>query len=778
MPPAFRFLLWPVLPACLVGLLSIGLLKLLLWATESSPPPEVTAAPAALPAAPLPFLQQWCYDCHGDGADKGGLAMDKPGAVTDQDWEKIRKHVLLRTMPPEKKPQPPAADRNTFATELLAWQASRPDTSPPPAFRRLSRREFARSLQDLLGTAPDPTSLPDEESAHGFDNNAGLQPLPPAVLDRYTAVIQETVRSALLPAPVPPRSLRFMPQEFVGSGGPSPDAPAFYETETADLHQVSAILPAAGRYRFSLKAYAHQAGGQPVQVRLMDGASLTVRSILRTAPEFPAVELDLPAGPVTLTFQLANPLRDPAAPDPHRRVRRLLVQEATLQGPLEGDATPSGNFVRRFGPVPAAGADWDQRLHAANTSLSRFARRAWRQPLTSTESSRLTGFAGQVMAYGMRYDEAISTVVQAILTSPRFLFLTDPAAASAGERPYAIASRLSHLLWSTLPDETLLSDSGTPWSPSSLRSSADRLLDDPRAAAFARDFAGQWLQLRNTRLSRPDPLLFPDITPELKASMEESAGHFFLHLVRENEPILRLLDAPYTFLDQRLAAFRKSPAPRNSDTFQKTFLTDPDEFGLLGQPAVLLLTSYPNRTSPVLRGKYILENLLGLEPPPPPPNVPTLLPPAPRAGQSAGSVRATLEAHRADPACASCHAAIDPLGFPLEAFDAIGRPMAHASADVSSITFTGSVLHSPADLTAWLTGGQGTTIVHYAAERLLTYAIARGLTPAEVLAVHRLADSAGGRDARFRDLLMAIITSPIFRGESLAVSSQRDQDPK
>jgi hypothetical protein len=292
------------------------------------------------------------------------------------------------------------------------------------------------------------------------------------------------------------------------------------------------------------------------------------------------------------------------------------------------------------------------------------------------------------------------------------------------------------------------------------------MLADPRAAALARDFAGQWLQLRNTSLARPDPGLFPDATPARLAAWQESAEHFFLHLIRENRPVLELLNAGYSFEAPHPQAVSSSG---ETSSFEAVPLGDPDQFGLLGQPAVLVLTSYPNRTSPVLRGKYALEALLGLQPPPPPPNVPTLQPAPSLPGHAAPTIRGVLEAHRADPACASCHRAIDPLGFPLEVFDAIGRPRPGAGSDeLRSLTFSGETLHRPSDLRAWLSGPQGLRVVHHTAERLLTYALGRGLTPAEILTAHRMADHEGGRDARFRDLLLAVLSSPAFLGEPAA----------
>ncbi len=762
MPAATRLLLWKGLPVLAVAAFSVWTTHLLITATTPPPPASPPAAPAS-PAAPLPFLQQWCFDCHGDGASKGDFAMDATEPLTEIQWDKIRRHVLLRTMPPDDKPAPPAAAREAFERSLLTWQASLADQSGTPRFRRLNRREFTNSLNDLLGLAPALGDLPDEETAHGFDNNADLQPLPPAALERYVTVTRDTVRRALLPAPVPVSVRRYLPQDFSGSGGPSPDVEAQHETASADPVHVAITLPAAGSYRFTLRAYAHQAGDEPVQVALMQSAPQPLRAIQRTSPAELSAVVDLPAGASTLSFRLANPFHDPTHRDPHRRTRRLLVQDIFLEGPLEGDTSPSTSFIQRFGPLPAPKASRSERIRWAGQALGTFGRRAWRRPLAPDEYLRLTTLAGEAMAHGLRDDQALAIVIEAILTSPHFLFLADPVHSDPAHRAYATAARLSYLLWSTLPDETLLGESETSWTTARLAATTHRLLEDPRAAAFAQNFAGQWLQLRNTTAAQPDRTLFPQASPEVREAMQQSAEAFFLHLVRENEPVLRLLDADYAFFNAPLAAWSGLKQLPAGDGFQKVMISDPNRRGLLGQPGVLMFTSYPNRTSPVLRGKYILEALLGLEPPPPPPNIPTLQPTAPGSGPH--SVRSTLERHRADRACAACHRAIDPLGFPLEAFDAIGRPAGTPVEDQMATTFTGTVLHQPADLTDWLIREQGGRIVNHAAERLMTYALGRGLTAAERQMAHRLVDQCGGRQARFRDLLITLITSPAFRGE-------------
>ena len=763
MSAAPHYLFWKSMPLLALAALSAWAMHRLILATTPRPVPSISSRAAGL-VVPVPFLQQWCYDCHGDGAAKGDFVMDGPQGLTDSDWDKIRRHVLLRTMPPEDKPAPPPEAREAFEQDLLAWQAALPNSTFPAAFRRLSRREFTNSMRDLVGLAPAVTALPEEESAHGFDNNGDFQPLPPAALERYVTVIGDTLRTALLPAPVPSRLQRFMTQEFVGPGGPSPDAPLFYEIESSQPTRIPFRIATSGSYRLILRGYGHQAGEGPVCVSLMGTPPQPLRSSDRSAPDTVEAKLDLPAGATHLTFHLANPYHDPKQPDPHRRTRRLLVRDLALEGPLNGDTTPAASLVQRFAPLPGSGASLTERIAWAGKSIDSFTRRAWRRPLTGEEFFLLIRLAGAAIAHGLRDDEALVVVLQAVLTSPNFLFLPNPSLTPSASRPYAVAVRLSHLLWSTLPDESLLAECVAPWTPDRLTDTTRRLLDDPRAAAFARDFAGQWLQLRNTTLTTPDNTLFPDASPEVRAAMQHSAETFFLYLVRENEPVLRLLDADYTFSPP--AGWFDTQASLTDAGFRKVTLTDPNQHGLLGHPAVLLLTSYPNRTSPVLRGKYILETLLGLEPPPPPPNVPTLQAVL-LSGHAMPTVRASLELHRANRACAGCHRAIDPLGFPLEAFDVIGRPSGAHSAGLTTTTFTGARLHSPADLHAWLIDTQGLRIVNHTAERLLTYALGRGLTAAEIQSAHRLAAACGGRSARFRDLLLAVVTSPLFQGETI-----------
>lgn len=695
--------------------------------------------------------------------------MDHPDQLGSRDWDNMRRHVLLHTMPPDDEPAPSESSRLEFESGLRAWLADRSVREKTPApLRRLSRGEISRSLETLLGSdyAAVSTSLPEDETAHGFDNNRDMQPLPPARMERILAAVSKAVDTALLPGPVRPRIQQVLPRGFTGDGGLFPDSKDYHASETGGAVRIGFHTPSAGLYRWSLTVHAHGAGAEPTLLQLEDSAPQPVWQHSRSTPEIISTVLELPAGDNTLVYRLTNPLNDPDAPDPHRRTRRILVREATLDGPLDGDTAPSAGFREKFGPVPPVSSGMEEQLRAAERVLTKFARGAWRRPLTDNESLRLVSLTGQSLAAGLRYDEAVAGTVKAVLASPTFLFLADPVDSPPHARTYALAARLSYFLWSRPPDQALLAGGRGGWTEQALTSTATRMLDDPRAAAFAEDFAGQWLQLRNTLLADPDKTLFPSADADLRFQMVEESSRFFLSLLRENAPVLELLTADHTFLNAGLARFYGRPPVSSRNEFTEVSLRSTRRRGLLGQASVLLLTSYPNRTSPVLRGKYILENLLGLEPPPPPPNVPTLIPAHPHSG-SRDPVRAALERHREDPGCASCHRAMDPLGFPLESWDAIGREIPSEGNDPHPATvFTGQSLTSVADVTQWLVEVQGERIVRHAAEKLMTYALGRGLSAGEKLDVIQITDAAGGRLARFRDLVVAVVRSPAFRGEA------------
>lgn len=789
MPPVFPNRIGP--PAAAMGLVALALSLILTFDKTGSGPKTSglsgTLQPAPAQQPPEAFLKTWCFECHGEGAKKGGLNLDDLAPLNSDTWEKIRRHVVLRTMPPDNEPSPSSNGRRKFENDLLTWQASLPD--PPPAhpdrsfaeapaagFRRLSRHECARSLESLLGisAASILTDFPEDETAHGFDNNSDMQPLPPPRLEAWMSAISKAVTAALLPAPVPVRTQRRTAAEFTGDGGLFPDAPEFHLTTSGKPVRVKFHILAAGRYRWSVVAYAHAAGDEPSMIALAGSPPQDIWRHDRDFPRTYSTVLNLPAGDCVLTYRLVNPLTNSQNPDPHRRMRRLLVRESSLTGPLEGDATPSGKFVRLFGAPPDSAAPMEEKLKAVEPVLTAFAERAWRRPLSLDESLRLLSLTGNSLANGLRWDESVTGTVNAILASPHFLFLADPAACPPTLRPQAVAARLSYFLWSRPDDGTLAQAVKTAiaspggWDPHRLAALAAAMLNDSRAEAFAADFAGQWLQLRNAGLASPDKTLFPQATPELRAAMVQESSRLLLSLLRENRPVLELLTADHTFVNAALAEFYGLPFPAASadpDGFSRVDLPPGHRRGLLGQASVLMLTSYPNRTSPVLRGKYVLEALLGLEPPPPPPNVPTLEPGAPGKSPGPHTVRAALERHRADPGCASCHRAIDPLGFPLETLNAIGLPSADTVPPEPSTVFTGQTLTTPDDLTSWLVKVQGPRIVRHTAERLLTYALGRGLTAREKLAARDMADDAGGSDARFRDLLLKIVRSPAFRGE-------------
>lgn len=736
------------------------------WMSEAVKAPAAGPAAPAHPGPPLAFLEEWCFDCHGDGARKGGLSLDDPAALSSRDWGAIRSHVLLHTMPPEDEPAPDAAERRRFAADLQAWLTSLPDPPAPARIRRLSRNEYNGTVSALFGVSLRPADeFPDDEAAHGFDNNGDLQPLPPALMERYVASAAKVVRQVLLPEVPPSTVTRVAPEEFQGSGFISRgEADGHYWIEDSRPVRFRFQAPVDGDYRIHLKAYGHQAGDEPVKVEIGGAAVAGVLSARRREPDTVSATVSLRAGGQFLTFRFCNPFSDPGHPEPHRRHRHLLVRYAEVEGPVAVPWQPTEAFRRLVPSPPAPDADIETKLHAAARVMRDFGERAWRRSLTEDEISRLMQLCGRGLDAGMRFDEAVATGIQAVLTSPNFLFLTDPADAG-DQRWWALASRLSYFLWSEPPDDRLREAAARGFPRGALEEEAARMLADPRSRALVRDFAGQWLQLRNVALARPDPDRFPEITPDLRAAMQEESTLFLGDLLHANLPVIRLIDAGWTFVDDALAAHYGLPATGGSG-FRRAELTGTGRRGILGQASVLMLTSTGTRTSPVLRGKWILENLLGLEPPPPPPNVPTLAAESTaNPAAAARSVREALEIHRSRADCAACHRAIDPPGFALEGFDAVGRRRTVGPGEADATVFSGEEIRDLEGLTEWLSRVHGAEIVRQFTRRLMIYALGRGLSPSEERVTDGIAVSCGGRDARMRDIVLAVIRSGPFRGQ-------------
>jgi hypothetical protein len=651
------------------------------------------------------LLDKYCVTCHSDRAKTGGLTLQNIDVTNvpanAETWEKVIRKLSVGAMPPSGMPKPNAVETGALVSYLETSLDKSFATSPNPGhatLHRLNRTEYANSVRDLLGLEVDPSALlpPDDES-YGFDNNADVLGVSPVLLERYVSASRKVSRLAV--------------------GDPSQDAVAQTFRTRPDLSQANRVegmplgtrggllmhynFPLDGKYAIKVVLArntvdvirgleeAHQleilVDGTRVFLASIGGTSDTEALVKNPAEARMMIEsrlqahVPVKAGPrtVAVTFLQKNAAEDDYILEPFLRTTLDPVNEAGLPhidqvviaGPY--NATGPGDTPSRRKIFVCKPANASEEIGCAKKILSTLARGAYRMPITPADTETLLSFYQAGRNKGGSFDAGIERALRLILSSPEFVFRfeRDPATVPDGA-PYKIddlqlASRLSFFLWSSIPDDELLdlAVAGKLSNPVTLDQQIRRMLADSRSQALATNFAAQWLYLRNLKNFAPDPNEFPDFDDNLRQSLLTETEMFFSSVVNENRNVLDLLNADYTFVNERLAKHYGIPdvyGPR----FRRVTLTDDSRRGLLGQGSVLTVTSIATRTSPVLRGKWILTNILGTPPPAPPPNVPALK--ENNEGGKLMSVRERLEEHRKSPACASCHKVMDPLGFALE----------------------------------------------------------------------------------------------------------------
>ena len=744
------------------------------------------------------LLKQYCVVCHDNakrtaGVTLQGLDLSKVGdnaAVL----EKVLRKVKTGQMPPAGLPHPDAARRAAFGTwletSLDAASAAHPNPGRPAAVHRLNRAEYSNAIRDVLALDINPGSqLPVDDSGYGFDNIGDVLSMSSALLDRYMSVGRKIARLAVGDPTLKPGEEIFEPRREPNRGV-APAVPARAEWMSDDLPFDSAGGLSV-RYYFPLDAeYV-----------------IRIRSGLANAPvKLAPLEFRLPvkAGPHTigLTFPKESLKLELAAPAVARRSAFIssVRPEASSAGM---DLRVDGARVKRFPPNadgfsppvlnmgivgpynPTGKGDTPSRekifvCHPASRSeesqcaqkiLANLSRRAYRRPVTEADVRPLFLLYQNARERG-EFDYGIERAIQAILVAPDFLFRveTDPPAIAKNSSNHRItdvelASRLSFFLWSSVPDETLLdlAERSKLSDPKVLEQQVERMLDDPRSSAFVNNFAGQWLQIRNLATVRPDPVVFADFDESLRWSMQRETELFFESILRENRGVLDLLTADYTFLNERLATHYGVPGIYGSQ-FRRVALKDQNRGGLLGQASLLTVTSPPNRTSVVQRGKWILDNLLGAPPPPPPPDVPALE--ATTNGAKKLTLREAMEVHRANSACAVCHRSMDPLGFALENYDGIGEWRTKdggSEVDASGKLPDGTQFEGPAGLKKVLVTARRDEFVSTVTEKLLTYSLGRGVEYYDMPALREIMRKAEGNQYRLKDLIMGVITSMPFQ---------------
>jgi hypothetical protein len=785
--------------------------------SQAQPGPAPTAA-----SQTRTTLDKYCVTCHNGKLRTGGLALDtldasNPGA-NPEIWEKVVGKLRQASMPPPGRPRPDAATYDGLASSLelqldRAWEAN-PNPGKVSPVHRLNRTEYNNAIRDLFAIDIDVTSLlPADETADGsFDNFGDVLSISTAHLDRYMSVARQVTRLATGLPPANPAVQTFaIPLHVVQDDLRSEDLPFGSRGGIAVRYN----FPADGEYLFKVRLRTNwqdyiMGMGWPQQfdVRL-DGERLRRFTVGGKAPGKPSpasftgpgepgsidweeymmsadhqveVRVRVQAGPHVVGVSFLRELWEPEGlPQPLQRGRLLAndelymdyqaVQNLQIGGPYQitGSAkdTPSRRAI--FVCQPKGSAD---ELPCATKILTRLARRAYRRPATERDLSMLREFFQRGRREGGSFDNGIQFALEFLLTDPAFLLRVHAESAGAASgRAYRLgdlelASRLSFFLWSSIPDEPLLdlAARGKLSDPAMLDQQVKRMLADPRAVeALAGDFAAQWLNLRRVGEVVVDPEVYPNFDANLLESFQQETGLFVASNIREDRPLSELLNADYTFVNERLARHYGIPGVYGS-RFRRVALPNHDERGgLLAQGGLLAATSYPDRTSPVLRGKWLLDNIFGLPIPPPPPGVDTNIDNKP--GAATKSIRERLAQHRQNPTCANCHSVIDPLGFALENFDVIGgwRTVDERGipVDTSGTMASGAQVNGFPGLRKLLLA-RPDQFPRTVAEKLLAYAIGRRLDYYDQPAVRKIVRQAAANDYRWSAIVLGIVKSAPF----------------
>jgi len=740
------------------------------------------------------FTETYCIGCHGDWAKTGGLSLEGL-TLTDvpargQVWEKVLRKVRSGEMPPAKVHiRPDATTASAFAsfleTTLDRSAAAHPNPGRAPV-HRLNRAEYSNAVRDLLAVDVKPGEwLPVDDSGYGFDNIAAVLSTSPSLLERYMSAAGKISRLAIGDPTVKPTEEIY-------------DAP-FDPVKGPRNEQLNEDLPFGSQGGMSVKHYFPVDAEYSITLRFVADRLSPVNGLAELpTPDVHVVkkfvpaglhtigaaaprtdvkpEIELPAGPRGLaaagTAGRSNQVVMDLFLDRERLQRFDLskgpstLSRMVIRGPYNiTDRGQTASRAKIFICRPSSPAE---EAPCARRILTTLAHRAFRRPVTNTDIDPLYAFY-QTGRTGADFDSGIAAALRAMLVAPEFLFRIEqapvriPRAQVARASEVDLASRLSFFLWSSIPDDELLAvaEQGTLKDPAVLRRQVARMLNDRRAAALVNNFAGQWLQVRNVDTVRPDAEIF-DFDESLRRSFMTETTLLVDSLFREDRSLLDLLNADYTFLNQRLAEHYGVPNVYGSQ-FRRVTVTDPNRRGLLGQGSILTVTSYPNRTSVVQRGKWVLENLLGTPPPPPPPNVPDL-----KAAPNGKvlSMRQQMEAHRSNPICASCHSRMDPIGFALENYDGVGRwrdADAGGTIDATGTLPDGTQFQGPAGLRQLLLTKYKDDFVRTAIEKLLTYALGRGLEYYDYPTVRAIARDAAKDDYRLSSLILGVVNSTPFQ---------------
>jgi hypothetical protein len=744
-------------------------------------------------------LTQYCLTCHNASLKTGGLTLDPADlahvSAKPEQWEKVVAKLRTNAMPPAGMPRPDQATYNSAATyletELDRAAAANPNPGKLPLLHRLSRTEYENAIRDLLALDALPKEmdysllLPADNSSSGFDNIADLLFVSPAIMERYLDAARKISRLAVgdPSLPVMVNSYRLSPEQTQDT---RVDALPF---GTRGGLGVRTYFPLDADYTIKFELAAAARDPQQIEVSV-DGVRMQLVTVGDGAGgrggrggrgrgaavgEDKPLEVRIPvkAGSrlIGVAFVERDEVRDEATVRPRMRGRgsQPALLTVTIAGPY--DAKGPGETAARRRIFVCRPATVSEETGCARKILSTLARRAYRRPVTDADLEDLMPFYKEGRS-SAGFDMGIQKAVERLLVSPQFLFRIEhqPAAVTTGTAyrisDIELASRLSFFLWSSIPDDELLdaAAAGKLKDPAVLELETRRMLADPRSESLVTNFAAQWLFLRDVELKQPDVLLFPDFDDGLRYGFERETELFLDSIVRENRSVLDLLTANYTFINDRLAKQYGIPNIEGSYFRRYTFPDGNPRGGLLGQGSILTLTSYSTRTSPVVRGKWVLENLLNAAPPPPPPNIPALKTEGKQAGETL-SMREAMTQHRANPSCATCHARMDPIGFAMENFDAVGRWRDNDNGkaiDTSGVFTDGTKFDGIAGLKKALLA-HPEQFVHTVAGKLMMYGVGRNLQYFDEPSIRAVVQEAARDNYTFQSLILGIVKSTPFQ---------------
>ncbi len=768
------------------------MLASLAWACILAPVAEgaeATPAVASPKAASYrdhvrPLLAKYCNECHAGPKAKGGLDFDRYAGEESiggarKVWDRVKDYIESGEMPPEDKPAPSEAEVDLLSrwigSRLEATQCGDELDPGRVTIRRLNRAEYNNTIRDLFGLDFRPADdFPSDDVGYGFDNIGDVLTLPPILFEKYLDAAEQIADRAIRLPGEPDGTLKaWKAEELDPSAGGQPIEGRGRRLGTDGSIAVPFAFPTKGEYTVRVRAFGEQAGDQPVRMAIeidgKRGPRIDVKAVEGDPKWYEGRGRMAAPGLADIAIVFLNDYWKPNADGRGGQDRNLVVERIELLPPRGVQVGSRQRLVTR---TPAGPSEVDAR---ARETLAPFARRAYRRPVRPEELDRLAQLVKLATDDGDSFEAGIRLAVQAVLVSPHFLFRVEiePKRKDGEVRSplgaFEMASRLSYFLWSSMPDDALLSaaEDKSILRPEGLEVQVARMLKDPKAAAFVENFAGQWLQLRNLRTVFPDWKRFPEWKENLREAMQRETELFFTEIVREDRSILDFLDADYTYLNGRLADHYGIPNIKG-DEFRRVTLPKGRRGGVLTQASILTITSNPTRTSPVKRGKWILDQILGEPPAPPPPDTPELE--EGRRAERSAPLRQRLEAHRANPSCATCHNRMDPLGFGFENFDPIGRwrdKDGTFAIDASGTLPSGQSFNGPDELKAILVGTKADDFSRCLTEKLLTYAIGRGVEPADDCVVDRIAASMPSHGYRFGHMISEIVKSEPFRERSV-----------